>query len=259
MGGVSNGVIAHNKGVVVNAACMIYGPYVTSYGNDLGGEMAYNTCTNSQGNFFFGGTVGGHVHDNTAHDSVGEGIQLGGNFAGMGSPEIDHNLLYNLGVSADTSLYNGIDCNSRLSFAPYLHHNTIVNVYAASITMEGTCDHMKAEANILSQAGVTKGVVNFQAERQGNGSNLLYISTSVGVIHSWNWSHNLYQPGPNPILAGYQHMTCATLKQELDSTGACGDPLFANPSSHDYRPLRRSPAVDPEASDRLIGALRPMP
>lgn len=258
MGGASDGVIAHNKGVVVNAACMIYGPFVTSFGNDAGGEMAYNTCTNSQGNFFFGGTVGGHVHDNTAYDSAGEGIQLGGNLAGMGSPEIDHNLLYNLGLSADTSLYNGIDCNSRLSFAPYLHHNTIVNVYAAAITMENVCDHMKADANILSQAGATKGVVNFQADRQGNGSNLVYISASVGATHSWTWSHNLYQAGPNPILVGFRRITCDTLKSELDPTGVCGDPLFVAPTKHDFRLRPGSPAIDQAASDHVIGALPPM-
>jgi hypothetical protein len=80
----------------------------------------------------------------------------------------------------------------------------------------------------------------------------------VGATHSWTWSHNLYQAGPNPILVGFRRITCDTLKSELDPTGVCGDPLFVAPTKHDFRLRPGSPAIDQAASDHVIGALPPM-
>ncbi len=213
--GQNGAVISNNRIVTVNNQCLNYQAIMNSPAN-LGGDISYNYCGNNQGNYFFGTTTGGRLHHNIAANSYGEGIQIGGNdYGGM----IDHNLLYNLGMMASTVGYNGIDCNGTGSYMT-LANNTIVNVYAASITLESGCDHADVVNNVLDMPHSNGGTFYY------------YLPASFATA---TFRNNLYSTSSNvhPWRYNYRLAQWKLVSGEADAVQA--DPVFVNAAIGDYR------------------------
>ncbi len=213
--GQNGAVISNNRIVTVNNQCLNYNVQMNAPLN-VGGDIGYNYCGNNQGNFFFGTTTGGRLHHNIAANSYGEGIQIGGNdYGGM----VDHNLLYNLGMMASTVGYNGIDCNGTGSYMT-LANNTIVNVYAAAITLETGCDHAYVVNNVLDVPLSNSGAFYYYLPASfatATFRNNLYSETSG--VHPWRYNYLLAQW---KVVSG-----------ETDAVQA--NPVFVDAGAGDYR------------------------
>ena len=222
--GQNGAVISNNRIVTVNNQCLNYNVQMNAPLN-VGGDIGYNYCGNNQGNFFFGTTTGGRLHHNIAANSYGEGIQIGGNdYGGM----IDHNLLYNLGMMASTVGYNGIDCNGTGSYMT-LANNTIVNVYAAAITLEAGCDHAYVVNNVLDIPLTNTGAFYY------------YLSASFPTA---TFRNNLYSEtkGVHPWRYNYLLAQWKAVSGETDAVQA--NPMFVDAATGDYRLASNSLGVN---------------
>ncbi len=158
--------------------------------------VSYNEVTNSQGGLAIRDSLNPVVTHNWIHDSKGYGIGIGGfvNSAGVYSSYnnvLTYNVLQNLVPSNDGTLYNGIDVNSSMNGKAY--HNTIENVYAHSMSLEGdtgTSNNWIVKNNIFDARREGTGqdnncflfrLVNLQSEVLGNN---VYMSDLnwVGII-----------------------------------------------------------------------------
>lgn len=232
--GQNAAVISNNRIVTINNECLNYQPLNGAPAN-VGGDISYNYCGNNQGNYFFGGTTGGRIHHNIAANSFGEGIQLGGNdYGGM----VDHNLLYNLGPTASTVGYNGIDCNGTGRYMT-LANNTIVNVFAATITLEGGCDHAYIVNNVLSIPKTNHG---------------LFYDWVIALSPSAVFQNNLYSNTANvhPWQKWYRLADWKVVAGERDAQQS--DPVFINPAIGDYRLANNSIGIDSALSVSGVGS-----
>ena len=218
--GQNGALISNNTIVTVNNQCLNYQAFQTPY--NIGGDISYNHCGNNQGNFFFGQTVGGRLHHNVAANSYGEGVQIGGNDNGG---TVDHNLLYNLGITAGMTAFNGIDCNGGASYMT-LANNTIVNVYAASITLELGCDHAYVVNNVLDMRSPNTGYFYywvFASSPSATFSNNLYSSSIYG----------------HPFTVHYTLPEWKVFTGETNAVQA--NPIYVNAAQGDYRLAANSP------------------
>ena len=222
--GQNGAVISNNRIITVNNQCLNYQVIIGAPTN-IGGDVSYNYCGNNQGNYFFGTTTGGRLHHNIAANSYGEGIQLGGNDSGG---MIDHNLLYNLGIMASTVGYNGIDCNGNGSYMT-LANNTIVNVYAAAITLESGCDHAYVVNNVLD------------IPLSNTGAFYYYLSASFATA---TFRNNLYSEtkGPHPWRYNYLLAQWKVVSGETNALQA--NPVFVDAATGDYRLASNSLGVN---------------
>ena len=229
--GQSDVAITNNAITTVTAPCLIY--HTNDVGlttRNQGGEIAGNTCGDNQGNIYFGATINGRVHHNVVSHSYGEGIQLGGN---DNQVVVDHNLIFNLGLSASASLYNGLDCNGGASYTS-ITNNTIVNTYAAAITVENGCDHAVVENNVFSQHELV-----WPKASEMNHSYLLYFV--AGMQNGSTFDHNLWFPGSNAVPFNSQFDCTTFFPSWPDANSSCADPQFVDSARGDFR-LRGSSA-----------------
>ena len=197
-GGPANNIVIENNFVsTVNAPGIIYSmenTYTSSKPPLLnnGGRVTGNELTNNQGNLFFTATAGGMEDHNRIHESYGEGVQSGGGSTSTPQQPQTHafDLIYNLGASASAVGYNGFDCNGTLSGAYWLN-NTVVNTYAATITLEGGCDSAHVHNNIFDQ-----NELSFPDHQINKGYLMYYVSGSAHV--QTDFSNNLWINGANP-------------------------------------------------------------
>ena len=213
--GQNGAVVTNNRIVTVNNQCLNYQALMNAPTN-VGGDISYNYCGNNQGNYFFGNTTGGRLHHNIAANSYGEGVQLGGNdYGGM----IDHNLLYNLGQTASTVAYNGIDCNGTGRYMT-LANNTIVNVFAAAITLEGGCDHAYVVNNVLDMP------------KSNTGTFYYYLMPSFATA---TFQNNLYSTTANVHPWRYNYRLAQWISVSHETNARQQDPVFVNAAIGDYR------------------------
>ncbi len=251
-GGNANYLIAsHDVIATTNARGIVFGLTGIDGANtelNKGGSIAYETLTNNQGNIFFGATAGGRVHHNLITNSFGEGIQLGGSSTStIEVPQIiDHNIIANIGQSASTILYNGIDCNG---VAPNVFeiNNTLYNTNSAGPTFETGCTTSHFHNNIVDQ-NAQNYMPDTPSATQPNGSYLVYFVAGSNI--GMDWSNNVWSPGANTTIPFYSsalRFGCSNFSEGMpDSGSTCTTaPIFTNPSYtvNDFSLVSGSPAI----------------
>lgn len=249
-GGTANNLeAAHNVVHTTIAQGLLYNGGAI---NNNGGRIAFNEAYDNQGNFFFGGVDGGRADHNYAHESYGEGIQIGGSSKSDGNGAaphiIDHNLLVNLSNTATGTGYNGIDCNTGgKDEAPqgsldgvWEVNNTMFNTNAAGPTFEPGCTHPHFYNNIVDQNSRT---FPFDETSVPNHSYLIYFTP--GPINSgFDFGHNLWIPGTNdrPFRAKFD---CNSWFSAIEAkNSAClPDPGFIDAQHGNFGLRPGSPAI----------------
>ena len=218
-----------------------------------GGAVTGNELVNNQGNIYFSAAAGGKVDHNKIHESYGEGIQLGGNSTSSSTvPQtLSYNLIYHLGVSASTVLYNGIDCNGNPPNVCELN-DTIVDTNSASTTLEGGCTGATVKNNIFDQH-----TLRFPTYDIINPSFLLYAL--LADQPSSTFSNNLWLNGTTPhpfhVANGTTSYTCTDFFPNWpDVSSFCADPLFVSIPSNNYHLQSGSPARGTGTGGTDIGA-----
>ena len=252
-GGTANTLeAAHNVIHTTISSALVYG---VNRGNLTinGGRIAYNEAFDNQGNFFFSPVSGGRVDHNYAHESFGEGIQIGGASKSDGNGAaphvIDHNLLVNLGRTSTGTAFNGIDCNTGGNDAApagsldgvWEINNTMYNTDSAGPTFEPGCTHPHFYNNIVDQNAPQ--MFPFRSGSQGNHSYLVYF-TNGPFTSGFDFGHNLWSPGTNraPFRNKFDCTTWFTNVSDKNST-CLADPGFTNPQQDDFSLRQGSPAI----------------
>jgi hypothetical protein len=248
-GGTADDIVAsYNVGRTVNTPCFTYNEeqvYAHS-GHTLlneGGRVAYNTCSNSQGNFFFTSVAGGRIDHNIAKYSFGEGIQLGGGSTStLSVPQsVDHNVLADLGQDADMAGFNGIDCNGGVD-GVFETNNTIFNTNSAGFTLEDGCTGAHVHNTLVDQNAPPWP----STETSLNNSYLIYY---LGASKTANvdFSHNIWVNGSNrtPFHSPTGSLTCTDFVAAWpDASSSCvDDALFKNATGGDFSLQFGSPAI----------------
>ena len=265
-------VIQYSYGKSQNSACIRYGTggiHASSTILNKGGLVLKNECTdNANGNIFFGGTEGGRVSYNFIHNSLGEGIQAGGNSTSVADPTsvqaqvFDHNVISNLGFSASTALYNGIDINNgaegpNFPYTSNLHvfSNTIFNTVAACITLEANivAAHVHDNACMQNATFFPTGFICPLCTSTTNYAAGIYVRlASLQYPVSMDWHNNAWQgQGSNPSTWGIYNLqnvganrgSCSNMTEftktysadaHVDSTSICAlGQNLTNPTAND--------------------------
>ena len=271
-----------------------------------GGRVAYNTLINNNESIGFSSVVGGRVDHNYVPFGSGQGVQLGGlsqstgNAAGYYPPQliseesgsvpsppqiIDHNLINRTSSSSGTGGYNGLDCNSGLTFfsGPWFINNTTNNNADASITIEGWngatayeghagnsyggCTQYHALGNIFQQGGYP-ATPNYYVAPQGAASSVNNITGSM----FWQYGLNIQAPRDGQNNVWYNISTGTVFRSivgcsswltgsftnngstdgQAETNSVCADALFTNPKASgitdDLSLTSSSPAINRNAS-----------
>ena len=220
--------------------------------NNNGGRIAYNEAFDNQGNFFFGSTTGGRADHNYAHESYGEGIQIGGTSKSDGNGAdlhlLDHNLLVNLGKTSNGTAFNGIDCNTGGSDdrpggsldGVWEVNNTMFNTNSAGPTFEPGCVRPHFYNNIVDQ---NYHMFPFDQTSVPNHSYLIYFTPGTFTT-GFDFGHNLWTPGTN--LAPFRNkFDCNGWLSSVETkNSACvPDPGFTNVQAGDFSLRPGAPAI----------------
>ncbi len=252
-GGTANTLEAsHNILHTSIAPALVYGTNKPNLTNN-GGRIAFNEAFDSQGNFFFSSVTGGRADHNYAHESYGEGIQIGGasKSDGNGAPPhvIDHNLLVNLGRTSTGTAFNGIDCNTGGNDAApagsldglWEVNNTMYNTDSAGPTFEPGCTHPHFFNNIVDQSAPQ--MFPFGPKSPKNGSYLVYF-TNGPLTSGFDFGHNLWTNGTNRTPFRNKFDCTSWFTSVSDKNSACiPDPGFTNPQQDDFGLRAGSPAI----------------
>ena len=286
-------VVQYSYGRSHNAACIRYGTvaiHVPPTSLNKGGLVTNNECTdNANGNIFFGATEGGRVAYNFIHNSLGEGIQAGGNSTSVADPTspeaqlFDHNVISNLGYSASTALYNGIDVNNgnegpSFPYSSHLHifNNTIFNAAAACITLEANivATHVHDNACVQNASYFPSGFICPLCVSTTNYAAGIYVRmASLQYPVPMDWYNNAWQGQGLPSTWGIYNLqnvganrgSCGNLTSfvrvynsdaDIDPTSLCvvGANLN-NPTQNDVTLPAASQLRGTGTSGRDIGAL----
>ncbi len=192
--GTAGALVTKNTVTAVNTSGIRVQSYQSAQSQNT--TISYNEARMNQGGIAVRDTLNATVTHNWIHDGQGYAIGINGweNAQGVYTSYnnvLSYNLAQNMTKSADGQLYNGFDITSSSNGKMY--HNTIENIYAHSVSLEG-------------DAGPANGWIVrnniFDARRQGSGqdgncflfrlvdynsevlSNNLFMSNStwVGII-----------------------------------------------------------------------------
>ncbi|WP_128915269.1 hypothetical protein [Granulicella sibirica] len=296
IGGVTSNypVIQYSYGRSHNAACIRYGQaglMRDALYLNKGGIVSNNECTdNAVGNIFFGATAGGQASHNFIHDSLGEGIQAGGNSTSVPDASsyeaqvFDHNVIANLGFSATLSLYNGIDINNGLegSNYPYISdvhvfNNTIVNTASACVTLEMNVVAAHVHENVCAQSAnyfPAGWICPNCITTTNNAAGIFVRVASMQYAKPMDWHNNVWQNQGGPVNSWViynvqntfsQRGTCSNIttflnknnaSAQLEPTSFCtATPGFENASGNDFRLLSSSPLRAAGTGGSDVGAL----
>ncbi|WP_263381433.1 right-handed parallel beta-helix repeat-containing protein [Granulicella arctica] len=136
--GTVGATVTKNTVATINTSGIRVQSYQTAQSQNA--TVSYNEVTQSQGGIAIRSTLNATITHNWVHDGKGYGIGIGGLLDAQGNYTsynniLTYNLIQNLTPSSDGTLYNGFDINS--SSTGKLFHNTIENVAAHTVTLEG--------------------------------------------------------------------------------------------------------------------------
>ncbi len=219
-----------------------------------GGRITGNELTNNQGNLFFTATAGGSDDHNRIHDSYAEGVQTGGGSTSTPQQPQIHafDLIYNLGKGASQVGYNGFDCNGQFANG-FWQNNTVVNTYAAAITLEQGCGGAHVHNNIFDQ-----NKLRFPQHDIINPSYLLYYVSGSSHVNT-DFSNNLWITGtnPKPFHGSADAFDCNTFFGGWpDASSQCSkDSVFRNFEAGDLSLRPGHPAAHAGVNGAKLGAL----
>ncbi len=192
--GTTGALVTRNTVTAVNTSGIRIGSYQSASSQNT--TVSYNQTIMNQGGIAVRDTLNATVTHNWIHDGMGYGIGISGSANANGvyssyNNILTYNLVQNMRKSADGQLYNGFDITSSANGK--LYHNTIENIYAHSVSLEGDAgpaNHWIVRNNIFDARRQGSGMdgncflfrlVNYNSETL---SNNLYISNSnwIGVI-----------------------------------------------------------------------------
>jgi hypothetical protein len=182
--GTVGAVITRNHVATLNTSGIRVQSYQASQSQNA--TVSYNETTQNQGGIAVRDTLNAVITHNWIHDGSGYAIGINGfvNAQGVYSSYnnlLTYNLAQNMVPSADGLLYNGFDVNS--SSTGRMYHNTIENVYAHSVSLEGD--------NGTSNSWVVRNNI-FDARREGTGEDNNCFLFRLVNLQSEVLSNNLY-------------------------------------------------------------------
>jgi hypothetical protein len=203
--------------------------------------VTQNAVSSSSGNISIAACPGAQVTYNTVSNSTGYGIGIG---APSGSPSdnvvLAYNLIYDLNISPNGDLYNGIDINDA-SLNGSAYNNTIYSVAAASLTLEGGSSGWMVENNIFDAS------LNPDIFGQTNVTPCLYVDTGVTATFTNNLFYTSSAKLPNQfnLVGKGGYVAYATFHADLNDTGSVANlaPLFTSPLAGNFTLQTGSPAI----------------
>jgi len=198
-----------------------------------GNELGMN-----EGNISIAFTPNAVVTNNLIANSKGFGIGIGGPASTNAS--ITNNVIVNLAISDDQTLYNGLDCNAG-STGGLFAYNTVVAVTNYSMTLEAdggqACLGWTVMNNIFdARANIPHPLAN----------GITGAFYSLAPVSNISLGNNNYLPAPNSpngvvryLGVDYGFPAWTTITHEVNAFSV--DPQFVNASGGSYTLLPSSP------------------
>ena len=189
--GTAGALITKNTVTAVNTSGIRIQSYQSAHSQNT--IVSYNETRMNQGGIAVRDTLNAVVTHNWLHDGQGYAIGVSGSENAQGvytsyNNVLSYNLAQNMTKSADGQLYNGFDVTS--SSSGKIYHNTIENIYAHSVSLEG-------DAGPANDWIVRNNI--FDARRQGSGQDGNCFLFRLVDYHSEVLSNNLFMSNSNWI------------------------------------------------------------
>lgn len=187
--GTVGALVTENTVATVNTTGIRIGSYQSAQSQNT--TVSYNETKMNQGGIAVRDTLNALVTHNWIHDGMGYGVGISGSENARGiytsyNNVLTYNIVQNMQKSADGQLYNGFDITSSVNGK--LYHNTIENINAHSVSLEGDAgpaNHWIVRNNI------------FDARRQGVGMDGNCFLFRLVDYNTETLSNNLYMSNVN--------------------------------------------------------------